>query len=33
MGLFIFLGISTAIAACIGIWGLIQLYKERNVAH
>lgn len=33
MGLFIFLGISTAIAACIGIWGLVQLYKENKAVH
>lgn len=33
MGLFIFLGIATVIAACIGIWGLIQLRKERKTAH
>lgn len=33
MGLFVFLGISTAIAACIGIWGLVQLHKEKSAAH
>lgn len=32
MGLFIFIGFFTAIAACLGVWGVIQLYKQEKGA-
>lgn len=33
MGLLIFLSVVGAIAACIGVWGVIQLRNEEDRSH